>query len=203
MAKKKEQPARIEFIDEDHEVMGPYYEILESYTGRNRKTTEKKLRKLIDRDPDFFDPYVRLAHFARSEGDSEEARILIDTAYERASRYITDEKGTWPDVLEWSWMENRHIIRAFLEKGIQSWRDENIENALDMFRKLLRTNPADNPGVRYFILAILENMSFEEFDDRFAKGGFYTPELDAWFIREIKKYPDEFGWWEKEMEKYY
>jgi hypothetical protein len=68
---------------------------------------------------------------------------------------ITDKKGNWPDVLEWLWLENRHIIRAILNKTISLWKNKDVDNAIDLFRKLLKTNPMDNVGARNFILADL------------------------------------------------
>ncbi|MHB9030614.1 MAG: tetratricopeptide repeat protein, partial [Candidatus Latescibacterota bacterium] len=187
----KKKQRKTEFVDRNHDVMSSYYNIAQAYTNRNRKMTRAKLSRLIQRDPDFFDSYIILSRVALSEGNAEEARQLLDTAYERALRYITDEEGNWPDILEWSWLENRHIIRTFVHKGIQYWRDGKKEEALRLYRKALRTNPGDHPGIRYFILAIREGMSFEEYDGRFTQGGFYTPEVAEWFDREMKKYPDE------------
>jgi len=65
----------------------------------------------------------------------------------------------------------------------------------------LKTNPGDNVGARDFILAIRMNMSYETFEKRFNKGGYYDTELTEWFEKNYKKYPDEFEWWEKVKEE--
>lgn len=69
---------------------------------------------------------------------------------------VTEKSGQWPEKLEWGWIENRHIIRAFVNMGILYWKKNKTLEAYSLFQKLLETNPNDNAGVRYFMLAILE-----------------------------------------------
>lgn len=191
-----------EFIDKDHKVMGLYYDICEKYNGRNAKSAKKNLKKLIDEDPDFLDSSLLLHDILQDEGSLPEAEKILDDAFERALATITDKKGSWPDMLEWGWLENRHIIRTLLNKALSFWRKGENENALDLLRKLLRTNPGDNIGAREFILAIRMNMTLDGFESRFDRGGYYDNELMDWFDENYKKFPDEFDWWDKAMEKY-
>lgn len=194
MTKEKRQR---EYVDKDHEVIEDYIDLCEKYNGRNAKTIKRKLNQLIKKDPDFLDSYVFLYQILQYEGNLEEADNAINEAYERALKLITDKKGNWPDVLEWLWLENRHIIKAILNKAISLWKKEEVDNALDLFRKLLKTNPRDNAGARNFILAIRMDMSFDKFENRFNKAGYYDMELIEWFEENHKKFPDEFDWWEK------
>jgi len=135
------------------------------------------------------------------EGKEDEAERVLDEAYRRALNLITDEKGEWPDLLEWGWFENRHIIRTLVNKGASLWDEGNAEEALKIFRNLLRANPYDNPGVRYYILAIRMGMSLDEFEERFEKDGFWTSEIDKWFNANYELFPEEFEWWRKLWEK--
>ena len=194
MTKEKRQR---EYVDKDHEVMQAYYDLYEKYSGRNAKTIQRKLKQLIEKDPDFLDSYVFLYQILQDKGKLEEAEKTLNEAYERALMLITDKKGNWPDMLEWGWLENRHIIRAILNKAISLWNNKEVDNALDLFRKLLQTNPRDNVGARNFILAIRIDMSFDRFENRFNKGGYYDMELIEWFEEYHKRFPDEFDWWEK------
>jgi len=191
-----------EYIDKYHKVMDIYYDLCEKYNGSNAKSIKKQLKKLIEKDPDFLDSYLFLYEILQDEGNLPEAEKVLNDAYERALKLITDKKGNWPDILEWGWLENRHIIRTILNKAVSLWKNKKIDNALDLFRKLLKTNPGDNVGARDYILAIRMNMSFEEFEKRFNKGGYYDTELSDWFDENYKRFPDEFDWWEKAMEKY-
>jgi len=74
-------------------------------------------------------------------------------------------------VLEWGWLENRHIIKAILNKALSHWVKGETDEALELFRKILSTNPGDNPGVRFYILAIKQGMSYREFEKHYSKGG--------------------------------
>lgn len=182
--------------------MDAYYAVCETYAGRSAKTVKRQLKQLIEKDPDFFDPYLLLYELFLNEDNLPEAESILNTAYERALNLITDKKGNWPEVLEWAWLENGHIIRTILNKAMALWQSGETDGALDLLRKLLKTNPGDNVDARDFILAIRMDMSFEEFEARFNKGGYYDSDLVDWFEENYKKFPDEFEWWEKEMEKY-
>ena len=97
--------------------------------------------------------------------------------------------------MEWIYLENRHIIRTILNKAISLWDKGENEEALDLLRKLLKTNPDDNIGARNYILAIRTGMTHAGFENKFDKGGCYDSTLYDWFDKNHKKYPDEFGWW--------
>ena len=197
MAKKQR-----EYVDEDHRVMGPYYDLCEEYSdASSTKVMKSRLIQLIEKDPDFLDTYLFLSQILRDEDKLAEAEELLNDAYDRALKLITDKNGNWPDILEWGWLENRHIIRTILNKAISLWDKGGTEEALDLFRKLLRTNPGDNVGARDFILAIRMNMTFEEFENRFNKSGYYDMELTDWFDKNYKNFPDEFHGWEKAVEE--
>lgn len=191
-----------EYVDKEHEVMHVYYDLCERYDRRNVKTVKRQLKKLIEKDPDFLDSYLLLYQILRDEGDLSEAEKILNEAYKRALKLIIDKEGNWPDILDWMWLENRHIIRTILNKAISLWESGERDSALDLFRKLLKTNPGDDVGARDYILAIRMNMSFEEFEKRFNKGGYYDSELLEWFDENYKKFPDEFDWWEKVVEEY-
>jgi len=193
---------RREYVDKDHKVMDAYYDLYERYGGKNTKSIKRQLRKLIDEDPDFFDTYLLLGRILEDEGEIQEAEMILDNAYQRVLKLLTDKNGDWPDVLEWGWLENRHIIRTVLNKAIALWENGELDNALDLFRKLLKTNPDDNAGVRTYILAIRMNMTFEGFEERFNIDGFYDGELFDWFDENYKNFLDEFDWWIKIMDEY-
>ena len=197
MAKKQR-----EYVDKNHNVTDVYYDLREKYNGSNTKSTKRQLKQLIEKDHDFLDSYLLLYEILQDDGNLPEAEKILNDAYERALKLIIDKKGNWPDVLEWGWLENRHIIRTILNKAISLWKNKEIDDALDLFRKLLKTNPGDNVGARDYILAIRMNMSFEEFENRFDRGGYCDKELSDWFDKNYKRFPDEFGWWEKAIEKY-
>ncbi|MGB9935587.1 MULTISPECIES: hypothetical protein [Thermodesulfovibrio] len=187
----------------DHsKVIGEYYKLFDRYDGTNAKSIKNQLIRLIQKDPYFLDSYLLLYEVLRDEKDFEEAERVLDEAYKKAMELITDKNDKWPDILEWGWLENRHIIRTILNKAISLWENNHMDEALNLFRNLLKTNPYDNVGARYYILAIRMNMSLEKFEKRFDRGGYYDNELPQWFERNYKKFPDEFDWWEKAIKNY-
>lgn len=190
-----------EFVDErEHgEVMDAYYGITESYTGENTEEVKLKLKKLIEKDPYFLDPYLLLMEILNEEENFEQGEEVLNLAYQKAMELILDKDRNWPDILEWGWLENRHIIRTIVNKALFLWAQGENEKALELLRKLLKTNPNDNVGARDYILAIRMGLSFDDFEDRFDRGGFYDSELSDWFQENYKKFPDEFDWWEKDL----
>ncbi|KXA97299.1 hypothetical protein AKJ38_01520 [candidate division MSBL1 archaeon SCGC-AAA259I14] len=181
--------------------MSAYYELCERYGGGDVGPLKRQLSELIEEDPDFLDPYLMLYSILEDEGNLHEAEAMLNVAYERALELITDEEGRWPDKLEWGWLENRHIIRSILNKAISLWGNGETEEALELFRKLLATNLADNVGARKYILAIRMGMSLEEFEDRFNKGGYYDSEVMEWFDENYERFSDEFDQWEEMVEE--
>lgn len=190
-----------EFVDKDHEVMDVYYDVCERYAGRSATTIKKQLRGLIEKDPAFLDSYLLLHEILQDEGELEEAEAVLDQAFQRAIRLIADRKGQWPDELRWGWLENRHIIRTIVNKAISLWGESKNDEALDLFRKILRTNPNDNPGVRYLILGIRMGMSYSEFDKQFDRGGVWDLDIQQWFAQNHDNFIEEFDWWEKAIEE--
>ena len=188
-----------EFIDEEHQIEDKYFKIIDKYTGKNDQYIIPKLNKLIEMDPFYFDSYNFLVDFYYSRCEIEKGNKIINQASKNALQRILDRKGNWPDRLEWGWIENRHIIRAIVNQAILYWKIEKTEKALNLFRNLLRTNPNDNVGARYYILGIRLNISFTDFELRFNKNGFYDFDIVKWFDDNYKRFPDEFEWWNKEI----
>lgn len=190
-----------EFIDRDHDVMMDFYDLTEQLEQRGPTLQlQKKLRALIAADADFFDPYLLLSDILEEQDKDEEANALRDEAYLRALRLVTNRKGEWPQLLEWGWLENRHIIRTFLHKALDWWQNAEHERALELFHHLLRTNPDDNAGVRHYILAIRLGLSFDDFEDKFNHGGFYTSELFDWFDQHAAQFPADFAAWRRAVD---
>ena len=92
------------FRDKDHHVVDAYYDLCEEYDGRNAKSITTKVKKLIEKDPDYFDTYLFLYDILLNEGKISQADTILNTAYERAIQLIVDDKGNWPEVLEWGWL---------------------------------------------------------------------------------------------------
>jgi hypothetical protein len=54
------------------------------------------MKRLIELDPLFLDPYLVVAGILMAEGKGGEAKALLKDAYERSMRMIVDKDGNWP-----------------------------------------------------------------------------------------------------------
>lgn len=186
------------FVDEDHEVMSKFYEIIESGISATKMIQEMK--RLIEKDADFYDPYLVIADILFSQGKDAKGSQILQDAYERAVTRISDSKGRWPKEMVWGFLENRHLMRAIEQYGILCWENNEIDKALDILRRLFHMNPEDNQGIRYDILAIKLGLGMEEWQKPFEyiqKGqvvGLDAVKVSKWFEENARKFPEEFQW---------
>ena len=188
--------AHREFIDKERNVMEPYYEFCDYYESKDFDygTGEKRLREFIDEDPDFLDPYLTLREILLERGKVVEAARLLDEAYARALKLIRDAAGDWPDELLWGWLGNRHIVRTLFAKAEDLWENRDAEKGLDILRALLRTNPNDNIGARYYVLGINLGMDYDDFRERFVdEFGYYDASISEWFDGNAPLFPEDFA----------
>jgi tetratricopeptide (TPR) repeat protein len=199
-----------QYYGEGHlEVFEEFYQLSELFEyeqlGKEELAAMRlRLRELIKKQPDYLDPYLLLCEVYAAEQRYLQASKVLDKAYRRALSLILDKEGNWPDLLPWVHLDNRPIVRTFLEMARQLWHRAPINSecrdlALSLYKNLLRTNPNDNPGVRYLLLAMLEGMSPQEFDDRFSTwnelaGVVSNNEDQPWFEANAPKHA-ELKWW--------
>lgn len=185
-----------EFIDVSHpEVEEDYDSILEIEGMVDAEDLILELQDLIDRDPFYFDPVVYLHNLHLDFQHFLEAGEVLLSAYQRALSLILDDDRQWPAKLSWDFIENRHVIRLLEATGRWYWRRKTPEKAMDLFRNLLRTNPNDNLGVRFYLLAIKLGWSFKEFEERLNKNRETDTSIFEWFEREHSRFPEEFKNW--------
>ena len=187
-----------EFVDkvDRYEVQTAYWDFLES-EEEDAKKAIKKLKDIIKKDPDFFDPYVTLAEYYQYVSDDDKAFSVMKKGYDRAMDMVV-HKGKFPDELSWLFMENRHIIRMIFNYAMLLWEKGEVSEAKRIFGQLLASNPNDNIGARYAILSILEGLpSMSAYEKMFAtKEGYLDAiKIDDWFNKNASKYLDDLGWW--------
>lgn len=162
---------------------------------------ETELQCIVCRWPDFFMAYVELWQFYGMFAD-EDSEITachwLQKAVPLAEKIMLGEKGNWPDVVDWAWIENRPVIRILLAGSLRKWEEGKPALARHTLRNILKTNPNDNPGVRFLILAINEGISYKGYKRQFEKkNGTLKPQIFTWFEENYKKYPEEFALYEK------
>ena len=180
-----------EFIDIDRlEISEEYYEFLENPIADDYMKSEKILKKMINKDPYFFDPYTVLHEYYLNENKVEKAFNLMLKGYKNAIELI-EKNGKFPDILRWGFIENRHIIRVIFNFATLLWLADKKDDALEILLKLYKSNPDDNIGARYSILALLEGFeSQEHLEEEFDGGNGYVDwqKQEEWFVKNIKKY---------------
>jgi len=203
---RKPVKQRKSFVDQDHEVMHDYYDLLRDNSLSEDKLLEG-LSDLIKEDKNFYDTYVTAADILFGCGKESEALDLLRSAYAGAVATIVDAKGRWPKEMLWGYLENRHIMRALENYAIYCcWEEGKVDEALDIFKKLLQVNPNDNQGVRYHILAIRMGLSLAKCEAKFeieqdgSIVGLDGRKMHAWFFRNCRKFPEDFEAWFKIVE---
>lgn len=196
-----------EFLDVDRPVMRVFYDLTEHYeqaAPQQKPRLINELKELIDADPDFYDTYLMLADILdEQEGGAQKAAALRETAFRRALARLPDKKGNWPKSVPWGYLENRHLIRALDDGATQLWNAGEAEAALDIYRKLLKSNPNDNIGARNYILAIRLGQTLEEHEALFERedGMLDARKMYEWFDKESAAFADEFAEWKKRVDE--
>ncbi|HMK06833.1 MAG TPA: hypothetical protein VK476_04835 [Flavobacterium sp.] len=205
--------AKREFIyDMDVSGNDQYVALLEKYNydfetvygKRAQRNIELSLLKIISRHPDFFPAYMELVQFYRQFKDKEKqkkADTYLEISYKMALGMVRNKRKKFPGIMSWGDVGNRQVIRALMGGAVTRWENGNTAEALEVFRGILKSNPGDNPGARFYLLAILEGMSWKDYEKRFEKGEFIDPSINPWFEKNSKKHPKDFVWWEKAIAK--
>ncbi len=181
-----------EFIDKEREARKYIPSIEEAFKeGKVQEAKESALR-LIQEDPYYLEPYLILHEIYELEGDIRSAEKVLEDALSKAHELLSTE-GKMPEKLPWKHSSNRHIINTLITGGVFYWELGELDRALDLLTKVYRMNPEDEPGVRYYILAILEGMSLQEYEQVFVKDGKPDREdLERWFRKHSQSYPEYF-----------
>ena len=150
------------------------------------------LEEAIREDPYYLESYILLSEIYEMEGNIKEAEEVLESAYKKARELISVEEKL-PDRLEWRHPTNRHIINAMINRGVFYWELGEIDRAIKVFKEVYRLNPTDEPGVRFYLLALLEGMSFDEFEQVFSRDeGYDYKDLAHWFEKHAPEHPDIF-----------
>ena len=110
--------------------------------------------------------YVGLAQVYGVSGEKKKAREVIIKAYEETLRKFPK----WPKEMPWGILENRAYLRALQYRADLFWDDDESDEAIKLFRILLKLNPDDNQGVRYEISALYAGVSGDELNKMFDEG---------------------------------
>jgi len=195
--RKREFRCKYFDVEEDYfKIHSKHYDFLGGINPKFASKAIPELMVLIDKEPNFFDPYLDIYYYLKDYFDLPISSLILNSAYELATKLIVDRKGNWPDEMIFEAANNRHIIRVIIAKGELEWEKGKIIEAMDIFRWYLHTNLRDGLGVRYRMLAIRMKMSFPGYVT-FCKSDKSGDTVDDWFMNNYQNFPDEFKEWSK------
>gem|GEM_PF-2986764 len=158
----------------------------------NNEPPVETLQQMIEDFPDFFDPYFYFYEYLINNDYIIESFVILEDAYDRICLMISDSRGNFPLRLEWAAPENRTLIRLLDNWAEVLWEVGEVPGTLEIYRKLLRSDPADHIGARYKILAIRLNLGFDYENELLKNGEFVNnPDIAAWFARRKGEFPEE------------
>lgn len=145
-----------------------YYDAMECLENGKRgvKKAEKLLFDALKIDEHYVQTYVGLAQVYGVSGNKKKAKEAIVKAYEETLRKFKK----WPKEMSWGFLENRAYLRALQSRADLFWDDGDKDEAVKLFRLLLKLNPNDNQGVRYEISALYAGISGDELSKIFDEG---------------------------------
>jgi tetratricopeptide (TPR) repeat protein len=167
-------------LEEAQEVM------YEAWGARSHSKRMKLAKKALSISPDCADAYVLLAEES-AKTPAEAIRL-----YEQG--VAAGERAIGPGLLKeyegdfWGVFETRPYMRAREGLALSLWHDGFTHEAIKHFEEMLRLNPNDNQGVRYYLVDIyLETENddalrqlLKRYKDDYSAQWFYTQALMAY-----------------------
>lgn len=127
--------------------------IYDAWEASSRQRAIKLARQALDLSPDCADAYLLLADLA-SANFRERFDFLrqgVDAGRRALGKsFFRDHVGEF-----WGWIETRPFMRAMAALALTLWETGQCDEALAIWREMLRLNPNDNQGVRYRLMAAL------------------------------------------------
>ena len=112
---------------------------------------EKMLRGLVAECPTHIDALHHLSLICDEQGRSLDAYVYCQAAVSIGLQAIP-RKFKWErSLLEWGILENRPFRRAYHNLGLWHLNGNRFDDAIEIFGRLLSTNPNDNQGVRHLL----------------------------------------------------
>ena len=121
---------------------------------------KKKFKEVLKKDPKYIDAINGLGCIALEQGKLTEAEKLYKKAYRLT---IEEFEGKLPKKIEWGELLNRPYLRAMHGLGLTLWGLDKKDEALEIFRMMLKLNPKDNQGIRFIISAMKAGETWEAF----------------------------------------
>ncbi len=123
----------------------------------------KHMKSLIQQDQRCLDAYAHLGTWYFEYGNPHElntAKNYYKTGVAIGLKSIGDNAN---DVFPWGFIDNRPFFRCLHGLGLCFYRQNRPTEAFTIFSKMVWLNPSDNQGARFLINAIIDGVSWGEF----------------------------------------
>jgi tetratricopeptide (TPR) repeat protein len=143
-----------------------YYDAMECLNERDFDYAVKLLRKAIDLDEHCVQSYVGMTSAYMYKGNQKKFSEYANKAFEETKRVFPK----WPEKMIWGEMENRQFLRAIFYKADLYSQEGEKEEAIILYKLILKLNPNDNQGVRYFLAGLYAGLSGDDVGEYFDRG---------------------------------
>lgn len=132
----------------------------EAWQATTRAKRVKLAKKALSISPDCADAYVLLAE--ETATSAEEALRLFAEGIAAGERAIGPEGFKEMEGNFWGLLETRPYMRARDGYASTLWHMGQEEKAITHFQDMLRLNPNDNQGVRYYLLELYQDIGDDD-----------------------------------------
>lgn len=123
----------------------------------NPKEALRLLQDILDKYPTFWKGYDALANMYGQQHKFLQLYYTYKNAFETLVQYIADKDGNRPASIPRGHHPNREVVQVAINYASFLWESGiDTPQALQIYRNILQTNYDDNPGIRFYILAIRE-----------------------------------------------
>ncbi len=163
-----------------------YYDAMEYLNSGEWQIALKILNKGILEYENYIELYVGLASAYRFNRDIKNFERVVETGFKK----LKEKFPTWPKELEWGYINNRQFLRMIDFKASLYFEQGEKNKAEAMYKLLLKLNPRDNQGIRYYLAGLYEGISSFEVDEMFNEANKSQDhnKVENLFNRENKKH---------------
>lgn|GEM_PF-656522 len=141
----------------------PIYDAVELYDSGKRDEAHALIEKLLLADMRCIDAHVHLGNWIFN-GVTDNFLIEQALLHYKVGCAIGELSlnAGFTGALPWGFIDNRPYLRSLHGYGLCLWRLGQIEQARELFTRLLWMNPVDNQGIRFLIESIDRGEAWED-----------------------------------------
>ncbi len=138
-----------------------YYDAMDMLCEDRWESAEGILRQTLKKHKDYIELYVGLASVYRYIGDDDNFEKIVEKGYKK----LREKFPEWPKEMFWGYTNNRQFLRMIDFRASLYFDQGDKKEAEKLYKLLLRFNPGDNQGIRYFLAGLYEDISSKKMDE--------------------------------------